>query len=93
LLADCCLLLSFSGEGRFEARVVTDTDGIRNASGYQLSVWNRASRWHQRCQWVNGNLGVSPFREQLAGKPLPAVNYASVVPRAKHKGAQKTKRG
>jgi hypothetical protein len=41
---------------------------------------------------VNGNFGVSPFREQLAGKPLPAVNYAFVVPRAKHKGAQKTNR-
>jgi hypothetical protein len=35
-------------------------------------------------------LGVSPFRGQLSGKQLPAINQTSVVPRAKHKGARKT---
>jgi hypothetical protein len=27
---------------------------------------------HQRCQWVNGNVGLSPFYGQLSGKPLLA---------------------
>jgi hypothetical protein len=31
-----------------------------------------ASRWHQRCQWVNGDFGRSPFFGQLSGKPLLA---------------------
>jgi hypothetical protein len=31
-----------------------------------------------RCQWVNGDFGMSPFRGQLSGKPLPAGNYLSV---------------
>jgi len=31
-----------------------------------------ASRWHQRCQWVNGEFGKSPFRGQLSGKRLLA---------------------
>ena len=27
---------------------------------------------HQRCQWVNGNVGLSPFYGQPSGKPLLA---------------------
>ena len=39
---------------------------------------------------MNGDFGMSPFRGQQSGKPLPAINYACVVPGAKHKGARKT---
>jgi hypothetical protein len=48
-----------------------------------------ASRWRQRCQWVNGDFGRSPFFGQLSGKQRLASNYVFVVPRAKHNGASR----
>jgi hypothetical protein len=33
---------------------------------------------HQRCQWVNGNVGLSPFYRQLSGKPQLASAYPCI---------------
>jgi hypothetical protein len=38
----------------------------------QLGNYNAPADRHQRCQWVNGNVGLSPFYGQLSGKPLLA---------------------
>jgi hypothetical protein len=66
-------------------------DAARNASQYQLLDQNFASRWHLRCQWVNGDFDMSPFRGQLSGKPQPATVYIFVVSKPKHKGARRFK--
>jgi len=38
---------------------------------------------------VNGDIGRSPFCGQLSGKPLPASNLVSIVPRPKNKEASR----
>ena len=44
---------------------------------------------HQLYRWVTGDFGMSPFRGQVSGKPLPASAFTSVVPKSKHKGASR----
>ena len=67
-------------------RVLTGTAMQANLS-FQTRF--RASRWHQCCRWVNGDLGMSPFRGQLSGRREPASNYVAVVHQSKHKGGSK----
>jgi hypothetical protein len=39
---------------------------------------------------MDSDFGMSPFRGQLSGKPLPAGYYEAVVPQSKRNGASRT---
>jgi hypothetical protein len=63
---------------------------IPSASAMQASIFSIricASRWHQRCRWMNGDFGRFPFRGQLSGRPLPASTLASHGAETKAQGA------
>ena len=54
-------------------------DGGGDVRQDQLFKLELCQPMDQRCQWVNGDFGMSPFRGQLSGKPLPARPYVSGV--------------
>jgi len=45
---------------------ITDAGGTRDTNVVYVLEDHDAYRWHQCCQWGNGDFGTSPFFRQLA---------------------------